>query len=414
MPVVELIQGEVPIISDLSKLIGEGPVTVPRRARSGERQRPLDAALDPAVHPVRQLDPVRRQPADPARRRAGRRQLRGQRRARRQLPATTRLAGSGHPQRRRSRQPRRRLRGGFRLLVDRQPARRVRSGPWLHLRRLRPDVPVPRQREPDLRRPDGQGRDARPLRRGHVRRRRGLRLLLPADPDRAGARADLHRRLVPRRGPLRDRLRHVRVAQGARGRHRYAPARRHLPRRLQRRRCGGARGQVHRHRLRRGRSQRLHLQGRHPRRDHLHDLAQPPRRRPAGRQAPNRGDDLEAVEPALPVRRVREDRGSALGVRRNRPLHHVDRVLDRDRADHAARIRPGRVRSGTTEPRTRGGRGRCSCTWARKPSARRETWPKTSSTRRSPSGRWSRSPPVRTAGRHGSRSPRSASRRTSS
>ena len=28
MPVVELIQGEVPIISDLSKLVGEGPVTV--------------------------------------------------------------------------------------------------------------------------------------------------------------------------------------------------------------------------------------------------------------------------------------------------------------------------------------------------------------------------------------------------
>ena len=28
MPVVELLQGEVPIISDLSKLIGEGPVTV--------------------------------------------------------------------------------------------------------------------------------------------------------------------------------------------------------------------------------------------------------------------------------------------------------------------------------------------------------------------------------------------------
>ena len=28
MPVVEMIQGEVPIISDLSKLVGQGPVTV--------------------------------------------------------------------------------------------------------------------------------------------------------------------------------------------------------------------------------------------------------------------------------------------------------------------------------------------------------------------------------------------------
>ena len=65
----------------------------------------------------------------------------------------------------------------------------------------------------------------------------------------------------------------------------------------------GAGGQVHRHGLRRGRDQRLHLQGRNQRRGHIHHQPRPARGRPAGRQAADRGDHLAAQQPALPVRR---------------------------------------------------------------------------------------------------------------
>ena len=264
-----MIQGEVPIISDLSKLVGQGPVTVLDllEAISGN-----DLSLLRSI--LQMIKFVNSLPTDANLMiplgGAGARQVHGQRR----------------PRTAARRSPRRRTRASLQRpttaddLVDDFAAGsgyasdRRRAGEWhrprRHVRRLRPDLPVLRRRRPDLRRPDGQGRDAHPLRRRLVRRGRGLRLLLPADPDRARADPDLHRRLVPRRRPLRDRLRHVRPAQGARGRHRHAPARRHLLRRLRRQRRRRAGGQVHRPRVRRGLGQRLHLQGRDPRRDHLH------------------------------------------------------------------------------------------------------------------------------------------------
>ena len=75
MPVVELLQGEIPIISDLSKLIGEGPVTVldVLEAVSGNDLSLLRSILQ-FVRFVNTM-PTDGRPVDPARRRPRRRRL---------------------------------------------------------------------------------------------------------------------------------------------------------------------------------------------------------------------------------------------------------------------------------------------------------------------------------------------------
>ena len=129
-----------------------------------------------------------------------------------------------------------------------------------------------------------------------------------AAPDRARAGRNLHRRLLRGVRPLRDGLRHERDPEAARGWLRDGAPRRHLHRRLQRRRRRGARDHVHRHGLRRGRGQRRDHLGRHPRRDHLHDEPRPRRPAQPGREAQDRGDHQQDVQPDLPVRRLGRDR----------------------------------------------------------------------------------------------------------
>ena len=103
-PVIETLQGEVPIISDLRKLVGEGPGDDARPARGGERERPLARALGPAARPLRQRAPVRqRRPPDPARQLA--RLVHGRQHARAGAAADTRAGGQGHQERRRGHEP---------------------------------------------------------------------------------------------------------------------------------------------------------------------------------------------------------------------------------------------------------------------------------------------------------------------
>ena len=105
MPVVELIQGEVPIISDLSKLIGEGPVTVldVLEAVSGNDLSMLRSILQ-FVQFVNSMPsdgslliPLGGGPG------GGSFEVSGERAG--NSPPTARLAGSGHPERRRGGQP---------------------------------------------------------------------------------------------------------------------------------------------------------------------------------------------------------------------------------------------------------------------------------------------------------------------
>ena len=95
MPVVELLQGEVPIISDLSKLVGEGPVTVldVLEAISGNDLSLLRSILQ-FVRFVN-THPDRRQPADPARERRGRRRVHRRRHAGRDDQPLPEDAGEG-------------------------------------------------------------------------------------------------------------------------------------------------------------------------------------------------------------------------------------------------------------------------------------------------------------------------------
>ena len=66
-----------------------------------------------------------------------------------------------------------------------------------------------------------------------------------------------------------------------------------------------------------------------------------------GREATDRGDHLQDLQPDLSLRHRRQDRGGAIGVREDRLLHHVGRVLDPDRQDDPARIQPQRLQCRT-------------------------------------------------------------------
>ena len=175
MPVVEMIQGEVPIISDLSKLIGQGPVTVLDllEAISGN-----DLSLMRSI--LQMIKFVNSLPAD----------------ANLMIP----LGGYGCPERSAvNTEPRHRSSAPMpeeadKGITTRSPRGRTSSTssatggaahtpsakaapaavrPRRDVRRLRSHLPVLRRRRADLRRPDGQGRDARstttPARSARVR-----------------------------------------------------------------------------------------------------------------------------------------------------------------------------------------------------------------------------------------------------
>ena len=143
MPVVEMLQGEVPIISDLEKLVGEGPVTVldVLEAVSGNDLSLLRSILQ-FVRFVNTLpsDGALLIPLGNAPRR--RFTVNNDARAGRSRCPTRRATAS--PGRRRADEPDRRLSSSSDS-ARATPADEC-DRPRLHLRRLRPHLPVPRRR----------------------------------------------------------------------------------------------------------------------------------------------------------------------------------------------------------------------------------------------------------------------------
>ena len=152
-------------------------------------------------------------------------------------------------------------------------------------------------------------------------------------------------------GPVRDRVRHERSAQGARGRLRRATCSTASSSTTSRPTAQRSRpNRADRHRLRRGRRFDLDHLGRRPRRALIFttslDLDDSPN---ADGKLHIEEISQQALQPDCLFIVARTARRLAVGVRRDRPLLLHEAIHDRDRPDHAAQVR-GEVRATGAEP----------------------------------------------------------------